>query len=208
MTTAFPFLGVWALEELGASQVQLSFGFLAGALAALVGGYAGGHISDRVGRRRVLLVTTGAQALVPLGLILAGDRLVLGLALVALFGVFGASSNGAEDALVADLVAPERVEAGYAAVRVAKNLGVSFGPPLGGLLLIGGAWWRLFAGVFLLAAIAWAVAYRRLPKGGRYAPVAPPQRGSLAVLRRDHAFLLFVGAMSLASMTYVAFDSL
>jgi hypothetical protein len=33
-STAWPFLGVWALEHLGASQVELSVGFLVGALAA------------------------------------------------------------------------------------------------------------------------------------------------------------------------------
>ena len=62
--------------------------------------------------------------------------------------------------------------------------------------------------MFVVAAVAWAVAWRFLPSGGRYAPDAPPERGSFAVVRRDHAFLLFVGAMALASMTYVAFDSL
>jgi predicted MFS family arabinose efflux permease len=41
--------------------------------------------------------------------------------------------------MVADLLPPERREAGYASVRVANNLGVCFGPPLGGLLLLGNA---------------------------------------------------------------------
>ena len=40
--TGFTFLGVWAIEELDATQVQLSFGFLGGAVAALAAGYAGG----------------------------------------------------------------------------------------------------------------------------------------------------------------------
>jgi predicted MFS family arabinose efflux permease len=208
MSATLPFLGVWALQELHASQVQLSFGFVCGAAAALVAGYTGGHLSDRFGRRTVLLVTDGARAVVPLGFLVVGQRLVAGLALVALFGVFSAAAGGAEDAMVADLVPRERIEAGYASVRVAKNLGVSLGPPLGGLLLIGGHWPRLFAGVFVLACLAWALAFRYLPRGGRYAPPSPPERSSLEVIRRDRRFLLFVGAMSLASMTYVAFDSL
>ena len=140
--TAFTFLGVWAIEQLDATQVELSFGFLGGAIAALAAGYAGGHLSDRVGRRAVLLAAGAGQALVPLGFLLSGDRLVPGLVLIALFSVFGASSGGAEDAMVADLVPPEGREQGYAAVRVAKNLGVSFGPVLGGLLLLGESWSR------------------------------------------------------------------
>ena len=207
-TTGFVFLGVWALEELDATQVELSFGFLGGAIAALAAGYAGGHLSDHVGRRPVLLASYAGGALVPLGMLAAGDRLVPGLALIALLGVFAAGGGAVEDAMVADLVPPEGREAGYAAVRVAKNLGVSFGPVLGGLLLLGDAWSRLFLGVFVLAAGAWALAFRFLPRGGRFTPEGPPERGSFAVVRRDHAFLLFVGAMALASMTYVAFDSL
>jgi predicted MFS family arabinose efflux permease len=45
---------------------------------------------------------------------------------------------GPNQAMVADLVPPERHEAAYASVRVASNLGVVCGPPVGGLLLIGG----------------------------------------------------------------------
>ncbi len=116
--------------------------------------------------------------------------------------------NAAEGALVSDLVAPDRREAGYAAFRVASNLGVSFGPPLGGLLLLGSAWPHLFLGVSLLAAGAWVVAFRFVPGGGRFKPETAPQRGSFAVVRRDRIFLVFVAAMTLASMTYVAFDAL
>ena len=61
----------------------------------------------------------------------------------------------------------------------------------------------------MLAALAWVLAWRFLPSGRRLRRrTSPPERGSFAVVRRDHAFLLFVGAMALASMTYVAFDSL
>jgi len=58
---------------------------------------------------------------------------ILGLAVMAAFGVFGAMFNAANYAMVADLLPPQRREAGYASVRVANNLGVCFGPPLGGL---------------------------------------------------------------------------
>ena len=36
----------------------------------------------------------------------------------------------------------------------------------------------------------------------------PPERGSLGVIRRDHAFLVFMGSSILASMTYVGFETL
>jgi len=52
------------------------------------------------------------------------------------------------------------------------------------------------------------VAARLLPARGVYAPERPPDRSSFRVVRRDHAFLVFVGAMVLASMTYLAYEQL
>jgi len=54
-SAAFPFLGIWAVKHLGASQVQLSVGFLLGAISAIASGWLGGHLSDHLGRRRIML---------------------------------------------------------------------------------------------------------------------------------------------------------
>ena len=207
-SAAWPFLGIWALEHLGASQVELSAGFLFGALTAIASGWLGGHLSDYVGRRPVMLVAQAGFVVVPLGLIAVGHRVIVGLAVMAAFGVFGAMFNAANYAMVADLLPPERREAGYASVRVANNLGVCFGPPLGGLLLLGDAWSRLYLGVFAFGAVALVIAVRLLPRRGLYAPESAPERSSFAVVRRDHPFLLFVVSSVLASMTYVSIDAL
>src|SRR5205814_5139311 len=155
--------------------------------AGLVG-YVGGHWSDRLGRRPLFLAGWGFQALVPLGLIAAGDHVFAGLALLALLPAFGSLGNAADQAMVADLVAPERHEAAYASVRVASNLGVTIGPPIGGLLLIGKHWDHLWVGVLPLSALAFAIAFRYIPRTGAYAPAGPPERGSFGVIIRDHPF--------------------
>jgi predicted MFS family arabinose efflux permease len=103
-------------------------------------------------------------AVVPLALVAVDHRAVVGLVVMALFGVCGSVFNAAEYAMVADLLPPERREAGYASVRVANNLGVCFSPPLGD------AWHRLFLGVFALAAGTFVIALRFLPRRGLYAP--------------------------------------
>jgi predicted MFS family arabinose efflux permease len=108
--------------------------------------------------------------------------------------------------MVADLVPPERHEASYAAVRVAANFGVVVGPPLGGLLLLTGGWTLLFCGVAAMSASAWLLSYRFLPRGGRYAPEGPPERGSASVILRDRPFLLFLGSAVFAWLVYVAYE--
>src|SRR3954469_6575686 len=204
----FPFLGIWAIKELHAPQSALATTFLVGALLSGGVSYVGGHISDRVGRRPLILAGWGFQALVPLGLLLVGDHELAGLTLLALLPAFGALGGAADQAMVADLVAPERHEAAYASVRIAANLGVTIGPPLGGLFLIGGNWNHLFLGVFPLGLLAAGIAYRYIPKGGAYAPKGPPERGSFGVIIRDHPFLLFMVSSVFATMTYIATEVL
>jgi predicted MFS family arabinose efflux permease len=206
--TAYPFMGIWAIKHLGAPQGSLAFSYLGGAVLAGLTGYAGGHWSDKIGRRPMILLGWGAQALVPVGLLAVGTHVYPGLALLALLPVFGSLGGAADTAMVADLVAPERQEAAYAAVRVASNLGVTIGPPLGGLLLIGGVWSHLWLGTLSLAAVGFAIAVRYIPRGGAYAPEGPPERGSLGVIVRDRPFLLFLLASVFATMTYIATETL
>jgi predicted MFS family arabinose efflux permease len=206
--SAYPFLGIWAIKELHAPQSTLAFSYLFGAVLAGATGYAGGHWSDRVGRRPLILAGWGFQAAVPLALLAVGHHVYLGLALLALLPVFGSLGGAADQAMVADLVAPDRQEAAYASVRVASNLGVTIGPVLGGALLVGGHWPHLWIGTLVLSTIGFAVADRYIPRGGAYAPEGPPQRGSFGVIVRDTPFLLFMLASMFATMTYVATETL
>jgi predicted MFS family arabinose efflux permease len=207
-SSAYPFMGIWAIKELGAPQGTLAFSYLIGAVLAGLTGYGGGHLSDHIGRRPLILFGWGFQAVVPLLLIAVGHHVYLGLGLLALAPVFGSLGGAADAAMVADLVPPERHEAAYASVRVAANLGVTIGPPIGGLLLIGGHWWHLWVGTLLLSVAGYAIAHRYIPRGGAYAPSGPPQRGSLAVILRDTPFLLFMLSSVFATMTYLATDTL
>jgi predicted MFS family arabinose efflux permease len=207
-SSLFTYLGIWAIKDLHAPQGRLGIAYLVGAVLAGLTGYVGGHWSDKVGRRPMILAGWGFQAIVPLLLLAAGRHTSPGLVLLALLPVFGSLGGAADQAMVADLVAPERREAAYASVRVAANLGVTIGPPLGGLLLLGGHWQHLFIGTFVLGAIGFLIAWRYIPSGGAYAPEGPPERGSFGVIIRDIPFLLFMLSSVFATMTYVATETL
>ncbi len=206
--SAYPFLGVWAVKELGASQSLLAFGYLGSAVLSGVVGYIGGHTSDRIGRRPLILVGGAFQAVTPLVLLAVGHHVHLGVAALALLPVFGSLGGAADQAMVADLVAPERRAQAYASVRVASNLGVAIGPVIGGALLIGGHWWHLWVGTLILGAAAYAIAFRYIPRSGAYAHEGPPQRSSLGAIVRDSPFLLFMAASAFATMTYIATETL
>src|SRR5262245_25664 len=204
-STMWSFMAIWAVEELGAKR-ELPFAYLVGALFAGLSGFAGGYLSDRIGRRRVILFGNGVMVAYPIVLLLLTDAKWAGLVALSLAGAFGSLGGSVSQAMVADLVAPERREAAFASVRVAANLGVVLGPPIGGLLLVLGSWPALFPAVAVLSAIAWVVAFRYLPHRGAYSPEGPPERGSVGVILADRPFLLFLGSAVFAWLVYVAYE--
>ncbi|MCZ7587460.1 MAG: MFS transporter [Gaiella sp.] len=204
-SATWSFMAIWAVDELGA-KAALPFAFLVGAVLSGLSGFAGGYLSDRIGRRRVILIGNGIMVGYPLLLLALSDAKWAGLTALAFAGVFGSLGGSVSQAMVADLVSPERRQPAYASVRVAANVGVVIGPPVGGLLLVLGSWSALFPCVAVLSGIAWFVAYRYLPHRGDYAPEGPPERGSLSVILADRRFLIFLGSAVFAWLTYVAYE--
>ncbi len=145
-SACWTFIGIWAIDELDASSSQLGLYFVAAAVISASMGYLGGHVSDHLGRRPVILAGWGLTAFVPLSWTLVDDYMTA-LPLLLLLSLFGPVAMGATQALVADVVPPERHEHSYASLRVASNLGVTLGPPIGGALLLTGNYDVLWIGV-------------------------------------------------------------
>ncbi len=199
------FIAIWAVAELDAKR-ELPFVFLVGAVLAGLSGYAGGYLSDRVGRRPMILVGEAGMVVYALLLLVLGDIKWAGIAVLIFSGVLGSLGGSAAQAMVADLVPPERHETAYAAVRVAANFGIVIGPPLGALLLVLGSWSALFSMVAVLSALGWLVAFRYLPRGGAFASEEQPRSGSFGAILGDRAFLLFLGSAVFAWLVYVAYE--
>jgi predicted MFS family arabinose efflux permease len=188
-SATWTFVGIWAVDELDASSAQLGLYFVVAAAVSASAGYLGGHISDHLGRRWTFV-----------------DAFSTAIPLLLLVSLFAPIAMAATQALVADVVPPERHEHSYASLRVANNLGVTLGPPIGGALLITGNYDVLWIGVTALGALETLLAWRLIPSRGAYAPNEPPERGSFGVIRRDRAFLLFLVSMALANLVYFAFE--
>lgn len=201
------FVGIWAIKKLGADQSALGLAYLVSALIGVCAGYLGGHLSDHIGRRPLILAGWLGQTGIVLAFLAAGGSAKTGLVVLCFGGLAFQIGNSASQALVADLVPPEGHEAAFAATRVASNLGVTFGPPVGGLLLLIGSWNALFIGAAAFSAVGFLLAVLYLPQRGSYAPDEPPSRGSFGVIARDRPFLLFMVSAAFAWLVYVAFET-
>lgn len=204
-SSLWTFMALWGLDVLHGKSA-LPFVFLVGSILAGISGYAGGWMSDRIGRRKVILVGEALMIFYPLVLLVAASDRRVGLFALVFFGAVGSLGRSVSQAMVADLVAPERHPAAYASVRIASNFGVIIGPPFGSLILLVGGWNALFVAVSALSAVAWFLALKLLPRRGAYAPAGPPDRGSFAAIARDRPFMLFLGSAIFAWIVYVAYE--
>ena len=140
----------------GLSAAQLAFAYAAFNVAYAALAIPAGRLSDRVGRRPLLLVAWSAYALVYAGFALAGEAWQLWMLFLA-YGVYYAAAEGTLKAWVASLVPPERRGAAYGLYAAASGLLV-----LPASLIAGALWDRHGAGPAfgfgaVLAALAVAV---------------------------------------------------
>ncbi len=126
-----PLLPFWA-ERLGASPVGVGLAITIYALAQFVFTPVLGSLSDRYGRRPVILASLLIEALSLALAALAGSLPIL---LIARFiGGLGASNIGSAQAVVADVTPVEGRARGMGLIGAAIGLGFVVGPALGGLL--------------------------------------------------------------------------
>jgi predicted MFS family arabinose efflux permease len=196
------FFAIWAIEELGLSGADVGLAFLAAAGAGMAAGVLGGRLSDRVGRRSVILGASVVQVSLPF-LALTGSASA-GIAVLVGLSMATPMRGTALSALLADIVPDDRREHAFGSMRVVFNLG-AFSGPLLGAALVAVAWPALFSGVGVLFALS-GLAALRLP---RLAPPAPEEGAGISFrIFLDRAFaLVFAGGM-IAMVVYSSFETL
>lgn len=126
-----PLLPFWA-EHLGANAVGVGLVLTVYALAQLIFTPVLGSLSDRYGRRPVIIASLLIEAVGFALTALSGSLLML---LIARFvGGLGASNIGSAQAVVSDTTPPEKRARGMGMIGAAIGLGFVVGPAIGGLL--------------------------------------------------------------------------
>jgi predicted MFS family arabinose efflux permease len=197
------FFAVWAIGELRLPPGQVGLAFTGAAVAGVLGAVLGGRLSDRVGRKPVIVAAAAGQTAVSAALLLPMGR-AGAFAVLAGLSFLQPLRGATQRALAADLVRPERLESGFAALRIGINLGGSSGPLLGAALVTVG-WGALHLGTTLLFAGSLAAALR-LPQERRRSTRAVAGPG-VAGLVRVPAFRLVFAASVLAWIVYQAFET-
>ena len=146
---AFPYEAIYLRTQLGTSMSMIGVVFGLVPLAVMPVQFWGGALTDRLGRRVVIMlsVLVGVVWFVGFAFI---TQLWQVAALVAFESALGwPLFQTASNAMIADVLPPERRQEGFGVTRVAMNLGVVIGPAVAGIALGYGA---TFRELFLSAA--------------------------------------------------------
>lgn len=155
-----PLLPFYA-QNFGATPLQIGILFASYSLAQLVFAPLLGRLSDRVGRRPVLL----ASLFIGVGayLLFAGAWSFTVLLVARTISGIAAANYGIAQAYIADVTPPEKRAKGMGLVGAAFGIGFVLGPALGGLL---GLWSEAAVplGAAVLAAVNFLLALSWLPE--------------------------------------------
>ncbi|MFZ4721170.1 MAG: MFS transporter [Ilumatobacteraceae bacterium] len=194
-----PILGVYA-ERFGASGYAVGWLFATFSLAQLVFAPLLGRLSDRIGRKPVIIISLIGTAL---GSFVTGAAGALWVLFLGRFidGASGASLSVAQ-AAVADIAEPAQRPKLVGMLGAAFGVGFVLGPAIGGLAALGGPHVPFYvAGT--LAAINAVAAIIRLPETRRTA--APARRGFKVPQQQPLRRLAILGFMT--TFAFVAFES-
>jgi MFS family permease len=203
----YPFFALYITAKFGVGMTEVGIMFGAFSLASLVGNTLGGAMTDRFGRKGVVIFGLVCSALSTLVMgFVEHVELFIGAAVFA--GLFANAGGPARQAMVADLLPPEKRAQGFGVLRVSFNLAATLGPAIGGILA-SKSYLTLFIIDGVASSITALVAYRFLTETKPQASAEQKEGSILQTVRgygdvfRDGKFMLFVLASILMLFVYV-----
>jgi MFS family permease len=192
-SVAMPFLALYLHNERGIPMSAVGVLFLVGGLCSAGTNMVGGMLSDRFGRRRLLLLISTVSILAYAWLaVMVGFSMpvwLICIAYVAARGIVG-TVNPTVSAIVADLSPRERLPETFALVRIGGNVGFALAPALGGYLMghISYGWLLGLSGVAYAITTLLVLLFLRESYHGSHEKI--DFRSTIAV-GQDRRFLVF-----------------
>lgn len=205
-TLLFPFFSLYITQRFGVGMTQAGLVLGLFSIFGLLGNVIGGALTDRFGRRKLILFGLVFSALSTLTLGLVNEfSLLIPLAMV--IGVLSDIAGPAHQAMIADILPEKQRQEGFGTLRVVANLAWIIGPTIGGFIAN-----RNFFALFVIdAAISCLVAvlFYFLISETKPEPHPGQEKESMlatfkgyTVVLRDGAYMGFLAAGILMGLVY------
>lgn len=205
-TLLFPFFALYITQKFGVGMTQAGIVLGLFSVFGLIGGIIGGALTDRLGRRKLILFGLVFSALSTLTLGLVNDFAML-FPLAVIIGLLSDIAGPAHGAMIADILPEKQRQEGFGILRVVGNMAWIIGPTIGGFVAN-----RSFLALFVIDAVISCIVavlfYLLMPETKPEAHAEQEPESMLATFRgygvalRDFAFVAFLIAGMLMGVVY------
>ena len=129
----FPFFGLYITSKYNVGMTEVGLLFTIFAVTGVFGSLIGGALTDKFGRKIIIIFGLVISAISSLMLAFAPNLNFIYLA-GFFVGLFGNVAGPAHQAMIADILPENKRVDGFGILRVIANLAVVIGPAIGGLL--------------------------------------------------------------------------
>jgi MFS family permease len=205
-TLLFPFFALYITQKFGVGMTQAGILLGMSSLFGLVGSMFGGALTDRFGRKQLILFGLIFSALSTLSFGFVNEIGIL-YPMVITVGLLSSISHPAHEAMIADILPEQKRQEGFGILRVVGNFSWIIGPTIGGFLA-NINFFYLFVIDSIISCIVAVIIYRTIPETK---PAKHTQEKGESLLKtiagyrfvlRDSAFLSFIVANILMLIVY------
>ncbi len=198
----WPFLMIYVSERLKLPLTTVAGLMTLNAFAGLVFSFVAGPVTDRLGRKWVMLISLAVNGFGYLGLSRANTLETFAL-LMTLSGAFNPLYRVGADAMMADLIPPKHRPDAYSLMRMSNNVGVALGPAIGGMIAASSytiAFYIAASGMIVYSLLLFIFASETLVRKVGLADVRQERFGGYGHILRDTPFVSFTGAITMITI--------
>lgn len=206
-TILFPFFALYITRKfsVGMTEAGLFLGIFS--FSGMIGSVIGGALTDRLGRRKLILAGLMFSALSSLSLG-SVDQLAWLFPLAVAVGLVSQVGEPAHAALIADILPKEQRQEGFGILRVIGNMAWLVGPTVGGLVART-SFFALFVIDAVISCLVAVIFYLLMPETRPVHHSLPSDDGWMrtflgyGVVLRDRAYGAFLIAAVLMGIVYI-----
>jgi len=135
-TLLFPFFALYITQKFKVGMTQAGILLRMSSLFGLIGSTIGGALTDKFGRKQLILFGLVFIAISTLTFGLVNDLNAL-YPLMVVVGLLSSVAHPAHDAMIADILPENQRQEGFGVLRVVGNLPWIIGPTIGGFVADG-----------------------------------------------------------------------
>ncbi len=201
----WPFLMIYVSEKLELPLAATASLMTLNAAMGLVFSFLAGPLTDRIGRKWVMVVSLGMNSLAYL-LMSQAESLGAFAVLMAISGAFNPLYRIGADAMMADLVPAEKRMDAFSLLRTSHNLGIALGPLIGGVLASVSYTFAFVSGAVGMAIYGLLVGFfarETLPAPAAESKPQKDKLGGYGRILKDRPFVTFAVIFTLTQMCAV-----